>query len=95
MRDLAGMDGTSHKVARSTNRVATAKKVIEADRDICSAKKLLTGTPATIPADTPTLILATAFGSSPGLASDAATEKAMAQYTGWNKAGSTLTARST
>ena len=52
------------------------------------AIKLVTGTPSTMPADTPTKTLETALGACSLLTDAAATVKAIETYTGCRKAGS-------
>ena len=59
--------------------LAANKEDMDAAREIFSAKKLLMGTPTTMPPDTPILIFATAFGARVGPTRAAATVKAMEQ----------------
>ena len=62
-----------------TKNVVRAKKDMETDSEICSARKLLIGTPTTMPADTPMFIFATAFGASSTPATSAAIVNAREQ----------------
>ena len=73
------MEGTKKAVAIMTKNVVRAKKDMETDKEICSARKLLIGTPTTMPADTPMFIFATAFGAAFTPATSAAIVKAMEQ----------------
>ena len=57
--------------------MAAAKNSIAARREAAPAMALTTGTPSTIPAETPIITFATAFGARAGSTEAAAREKAM------------------
>ena len=61
---------------------------IAMENETSLAIKLVTGTPSTMPADTPTKTLETALGACSLLTDAAATVKAIETYTGCRKAGS-------
>ena len=59
-----GIEGTQNKVASNTSALIVAKKPIATANEVWLAMKLVTGTPNTIPADTPMNTLDTAFDAS-------------------------------
>ena len=69
-------------VATNTSAFTTVKNIIPIVNDTSLAMQLVTGTPNTMPADTPMKTLATAFGAFSLLTDAAATVKAIDTYTG-------------
>ena len=76
------MEGINKIVAIRTNAFTTVKNNIAIENETSLAIKLVTGTPSTIPAYTPTKTFETAFGAFSLLTDAAATVKAMDTYTG-------------
>ncbi|MNL82555.1 hypothetical protein D3C87_2099580 [compost metagenome] len=66
----------------NTSTLTTAKKTIAICKELALAIKLATGTPITIPADTPIKTFEIALGASSLLTEAAATVNANEQYTG-------------
>ena len=94
-RPSTGKRGTKTSVAANARRLPAANTAIAASSEKLAATKLLMGTPSTMPAETPTITLATAFNRSFSGTEAPATEKASEQYTGCKKAGSTRAASAT
>lgn len=69
------MEGINKIVAIRTKAFTTVKNSIDIENETSLAIKLVTGTPSTIPADTPTKTLETAFGAFSLLTDAAATVK--------------------
>ena len=89
------MEGMNRSVPRKPSPFTAAKKSIAAEKEVWDAMKLVTGTPRTMPAETPTKTFADAFGAMSFGTAAAAAVNAMETYTGWRKAGSARAASTT
>lgn len=90
-----GSCGTQRSVAASVAAFTAAKNAIAAEKEACPAIRLVTGTPSTMPAETPMKTFETAFGASSLRTDAAAVEKAIDTYAGCRKAGRARAASST
>ena len=74
---MAGMDGIKKTVKANTTMLIAAKNSIATVKEVRTAIRLVTGTPSTIPAETPINTFATALADSSGFTAFPASVRAM------------------